>query len=228
VGENRYEPNGNYKEILTRLRGEFEVQVHAKPLTAETLAGVNVVLIANPSDKGVGQNPPPPHVSAQDVAALSKFVEQGGGLIIMGNQENHNLEFVDLNKLLARFGLGFAERFTDTKRIVLPKETPIIGGLAWGYYTGNQVVITTGHAAKPRSLVSNDVTQKPLNGPRNEPGCLLGVAEPGKGHVVLVTDGGWISDACLSGKGILGVSIKEQDNWEIMRRLSLWAAGRQP
>jgi hypothetical protein len=39
--------------------------------------------------------------------------------------------------------------------------------------------------------------------------------------VELVTDGGRISDACLSGKGIIGVSIKEQDNGEILRHLSL-------
>lgn len=226
VGETRYLPDGTFKEILTKLRGEFEVRVNSDPLTAKSLTGVNVLLIANPSDKAVGNNPPPPHVSAQDVTTLVKFVQQGGGLIILGNQENHNLEFADLNKLLARFGLQFAERFTDMKRITVPKDMPVIGGLTWGYYTGNQIVIEKGHAAKPRSLISNDVTVKPLNGPRNEPGCLLAVAEPGKGRVVLATDAGWLTEDALSGKGIGGVSIKEQDNWEIMRRLTRWAAGR--
>jgi len=54
VGETRYQPDGNYKEVLTRLRGEFEVRIHAEPLNAKTLAGVNAVLIANPSDKAAG------------------------------------------------------------------------------------------------------------------------------------------------------------------------------
>lgn len=226
VGETRYQPDGNYKEVLTRLRGEFEVRVHAEPLTAKTLAGVNVVLIANPSDKAAGTNPPPPHVTAGDIAVLTRFIEQGGGLFIMGNQENHNFEFTDLNKLLARFGLQFAERFTDMKKITVPKDTPVIGGLNWGYYTGNQIVIESGHAAKPRPLISNDVTVKPINGPRNEPGCLLAVAEPGRGRVVLVTDAGWLTDDALSEKGIGGNVVKGQENWEIMRRLSHWAAGR--
>ena len=47
----------------------------------------------------------------------------------------------------------------------------------------------------------------------------------GKGHFVAVTDSGWISNDALSGKGIADVAIKEQDNWEIFRRLVKWAAG---
>ncbi|MEQ2010043.1 MAG: hypothetical protein ABMA26_24945 [Limisphaerales bacterium] len=228
VGETRYLPDGNYKEVLTRLGSEFDVRVHNLPLVGRTLAGVDVVLIANPSDKAAGTNPPPPHVSAMTSDALTHFVNNGGGLIVMGNQENHNLETKELNQLLVRFGVQFVEKFTDMKKITVPKETPIVGGLNWGYYTGNQILIEPGHIAKPRSLIANDLTVKPINGPRNEPGCLLAVAEFGRGRVVLVTDAGWITDDALSGKGIGNVSIKEQDNWEMMRRLTHWAAQKQP
>ena len=62
VGESRYLPDGTYKEILSRLRYEFEVRVHNQPLNDHTLAGVNLVVIANPSDRAVGTNPPPPRV----------------------------------------------------------------------------------------------------------------------------------------------------------------------
>mgnify|MGYP003339984524 CR=1 FL=1 len=61
VGEARYLPDGAYKEVLTRLRNEFEVRVHAESLNERALAGVNVLLIANPSDQAVGTNPPPPY-----------------------------------------------------------------------------------------------------------------------------------------------------------------------
>ncbi len=223
-GETRYQPDGNYKEVLTRLRGEFEVHVHANPLNAKTLAGVNAVLIANPSDKAAGTNPPPNHVAAADIAALTQFVQSGGGLIILGNQEAHNLETTDLNRLLAQFGLQLLDRHTDIKFLPLPKATPVIGGLSWLYYSGDQVVLSVGHPAKPRALVSNDVSIKPINGPRNEPGCLLATAEPGKGRVVLITDAGWITDDSLAGKPIGEVTIKGADNWEIMRRLTRWAA----
>ena len=73
--------------------------------------------------------------------------------------------------------------------------------------------------------MNNDLSIKPINGPRNEPGCLLAVAEPGQGRVVLITDAGWIADDSLAGKPIGEVVVKPSDNWEIMRRLSRWAAG---
>ncbi len=227
-GENRYEPDGSYKDVVTRLREEFDVRVSNAPLSPASLAGVNVVLIANPSDKAVGTNPPPPHVTAKDIAVLSEFVEKGGGLIISGNQENHNLEIDDVNKLLVKFGLQFTNLYTDVKKLVLPPEMPIIGGLRWGYYTGNLVLITPNHPARPRALVLNDLAQKPLNGSRDTPGALLAVAQPGRGRVVAVTDSGWIGNDALSEKGIGGVVVKGQDNWEIFRRLSHWAAGKAP
>jgi hypothetical protein len=182
------------------------------------------VLIANPSDKPVAGNPPPPHVSPADIEALTRFVERGGGLIVMGNQENHNLEVEDMNKLLVRFGLQFTNAYTDVKKLELPRDTPVIGGLRWGYYTGNLVLITPGHQAKPRPLVSNDLSQKPLKGTRDQDGALLALAEPGRGRVAVVTDAGWITDDALSEKGIGGVAVKGQDNWEIFRRLTRWAA----
>ena len=224
AGENRYLPEGTYKEILRRLRGEFEVRVQALPLNARSLAGVNVLLIANPSDQAVGTNAPPPHISAPVREALTRFVERGSGLIVMGNQENHNLETRDLNQLLLRFGLQFTNRYTDAKKLVLPPQTPVIGGLRWAYYTGNEVLILPHHVAKPRSLIDNDLAQKPLKGDRDQAGCLLAVAEPGRGRAIVITDAGWLTEDALSERGIGGVAIAGQDNWEIFRRLAHWAA----
>ena len=224
-GESRYLPDGTYKDVLDRLRGDFDVRVSDAPLNAETLKGVAVVLIANPSDKAAGRNPPPHHCSPADVRELTRFVDAGGGLIAMGNQENHNLEIADFNKLLDAFGMKFENRYTDAKRLVLPQDVPIIGGLRWAYYTGNLVVLQPDHAAKPRGLVINDLNQKPVGGPRDQSGVLLAIAEPGKGHVVVATDAGWITNDALSEKGIGTVAIKGQDNWEIFHRLTRWAAG---
>ncbi len=225
AGESRYLPDGTYKDILDRLRGEFEVRVSDARLTAESLAGVNVVLVANPSDKAVGGNPPPNHVSAADIQTLTRFVSGGGGFIVMGNQENHNLETQDMNRLLVRFGLQFTNLYTDVKKLEVPKGAPIIGGLRWAYYTGNLLTIQSDHKSRPRALVLNDINQKPLKGERNQDGALMAIAEPGRGHVVAVTDAGWISNDALSEKGIGGVAITNEDNWEIFRRLAHWAAG---
>ena len=225
-GEARYLPDGTFKDVLSRLRQHFTVRVHRQPLTPETLADVKLLLIANPSDQAVSNNPAPPHVSPSDIKTLTRFIGRGGGLILMGNQENHNLEIENVNKLLANFGLRFTNLYTDAKQLVLPKQTPLIGGLRWAYYTGNQVVVEPGHPAKPRALIVNDLAQKPLKGPRDQAGVLLSTAEPGRGRVVVITDAGWITDDALSGKGIGGVAITEQDNWEILLRLAKWASGK--
>ena len=219
-GENRYAPDGAYKEALTRLGNDFAVRVSDQPLTRESLADVRVVLIANPNDTAHGTNRAPHHVSAADVEALGGFVEAGGGLIVMSNQDKHNVETADANRLLARFGMRFENRYTDIKALVLPRSTPIIGGLKWGYYSGNLVATEAGHAARPRELVANDLSVKPLNGPRDEAGTLLAVAEPGRGRVVVVTDSGWITDGNL--KGGANAVVKVHDNWEIFRRLVAW------
>jgi len=223
-GEKRYLPDGNYKDVLGRLSTDFQIRVHDKPLGRQTLWDVKVVLIANPSDKAVEGHPPPHHFSDADIEVLGVFVRRGGGLILMENQENHNLEVDDSNKLLARFGMQATNLYTDAKQIVLPKETPLIGGLRWGYYTGNLLLLDPAHAAKPRALVTNDLNQKPIKGMRDQPGVLMATAELGRGRIVVVTDSGWISDWAFTGEGVGGVAIKEQDNWEIFHRLTRWAA----
>ena len=190
-GENRYLPGGTYSEVLRHLGEHFEVRAHDQQLNEDTLQDVAVVLIANPSDKAVGANPAPPHCGAADVLELTRFVQKGGGFIVMGNQENHNLEVTDFNTLMSHFGIEFVSRYTDAKKLNLPPAAPIIGGLRWAYYTGNQIVLQPGHPAKPFPIVVNDLAQKPEKGPRDEPGLLLAGATPNKGRVVAVTDSGW-------------------------------------
>ncbi|MHA3773699.1 hypothetical protein ACXR0O_19375 [Verrucomicrobiota bacterium sgz303538] len=223
-GETRYQPDGTYKDVLNQLREAYDVRVNDEPLNADTLKNVALVLIANPSDKAVGNNPPPHHCTPTDVTELTRYVENGGGLIALGNQENHNLETEQFNHLLGAFGMKFENLYTDAKRLVIPSSTPVIGGLRWAYYTGNLIVLRPDHPAKPTVVVKNDLAQKPEKGSRDQEGILLAGSELGKGRVIAVTDAGCISNDALSGKGIGDVSIKEHDNLELFLRLARWAA----
>lgn len=225
AGESRYLPDGNYRPILERLRADFVVRVSHEPLRPATLADVAVVLIANPSDRAVGTNPPPPHFTEADIRTLGRFIADGGSLIIMGNQENHNLEVEDTNKLLAQFGLQFTNLYTDAKRLVLPRDMPVLGGLRWAYYTGNLITFHPAHGAKLFAAVTNDLAQPPLAGKRDQAGVLLAMVQAGHGRVIAITDSGWLADWALSGQGIGGVAIREHDNGEIFRRLTRWSAG---
>lgn len=221
-GENRYAADGVYREVLTQLRREFDVRVSAAPLTTESLRGVRVVLIANPNDKAHGTNPPPHHFNAADVATLGRFVNGGGGLILLSNQDLHNNETTAANRLLAGFGLRLENRYTDIKLLPIPATTPIIGGLKWAYYSGNRVIPTAGHPARPRALVTNDLRVTPWKGLRDEAGVLLAIAEPGRGRVVVVTDAGWITDGNLLGRPP-ETTVQGHDNLEIFKRLARWA-----
>jgi len=175
----------------------------------------------------VGANPPPHHVDQTDIREITKFVENGGGFIVMGNQENHNLEIADMNKLLARWGIQYTNLYTDAKKLNLPKETPMIGGLRLAYYTGNLLLLDKGNSAKPTALVTNDLKQKPEKGERDQDGVLLATARPGQGHALVTTDAGWICDWAFHDIGVGGVALKGQDNWEIFHKLALWAAGKK-
>ena len=227
-GEARYQPDGTYKTLLTRLASEFTVRVNSEPLTATTLRNVNVVLIANPSEKAVGTNAAPHHVDGRDLTELNQFVERGGGLFVMGNQENHNLEVEHMNALLKMFGMQFTNLYTDAKLLPLPRSQPVIGGLNWAYYTGNLVLLDTNHPARPRALVMNDLGIKPPRGTRDQAGALMAASQPRQGHVIVVTDAGWLTSDVFDDKGIGGLVLKPHDNYEIFRRLAHWAATPRP
>jgi hypothetical protein len=227
-GESRYQPDGSYSAILAKMKESFEVRIGEGPVTAASLSGVSVILIANPSDKAVEGHPAPRHLVTEDRTILMDYVKKGGGLIVMGNQENHNLETQETNRLLSEFGMKWEDRYTDIKGLALPAATPVIGGLKWAYYSGNTLVLESAHSAQPKALVPNDVSVPPMNSKRNEPGVLLGVATPGSGRVVVATDAGWISNSVLAGKGIGGFTVPGDDNVEIFRRLVKWAGGGNP
>lgn len=224
-GEARYQPDGTYKTLLTRLASEFTVRAHSEPLNAATLRDVNVVLVANPSEKAVGTNAAPHHVGRRDLTELTQFVGRGGGLIVMGNQENHNLEVEHMNTLLKMFGMQFTNLYTDAKLLPIPRSQAVIGGLNWAFYTGNLVLLDTNNPSRPRALVMNDLSIKPPQGTRDQAGALMAASTAGRGRVIVATDAGWLTSDVFENKGIGGVVLKPHDNYEIFRRLAHWAAG---
>lgn len=222
-GETRYLPDGSYSEILAALGEDFEVRVHGERPSKKLLRDVDVVLISNPSKSAVKDHPAPAHMDETDQKTLLQYVKKGGGIMVMGNQENHNLESEHINQFLLHFGMQWADVFTDAKGLRIPKETPILGGLKWAYYTGNQIQLTTAHNVQ-RWAILNDLSQAPLKGSRDAVGVLLAGVQYGKGRLVAVTDSGWINNSVLAGKGLGGTVVSDDDNLEIMKRLCHWLA----
>lgn len=77
-----------------------------RPLDGETLAGIDVLVIAHPSEpkweRTVGDGPP--LFTADEVAAVEAFVAGGGGLVVLGEEEEDKYGG-NLNELLAPFGV---------------------------------------------------------------------------------------------------------------------------
>src|SRR3954453_9303273 len=91
---------------------DFDVIPNAeRPLTRETLAGADVVVIAHPSDPKweATTNPRRPILRDDELDALDEFVRGGGGLIVLGETEQDKYGN-NLNVLLARFGIEVENR----------------------------------------------------------------------------------------------------------------------
>ena len=86
---------------------DFEVAaLAAGPLSADALAGADVLVIAHPSDslweRTVGGSP---GLSGSEIESIVAFVAAGGGLVVLGETEEDK-SGADLNELLGRFGLA--------------------------------------------------------------------------------------------------------------------------
>ena len=86
---------------------EFDVAVNPSgELSAESLAGAAVLVIAHPSDPKweatVGEGSP--RFGAAEIEAIDAFVAGGGGLIVLGETEQEKYGN-NVNEVLARFGI---------------------------------------------------------------------------------------------------------------------------
>ena len=89
---------------------DFETAAHtAGPIDATALAGADVLVIAHPSEPkweattGTGS----PRLGADEIAAIERFVSDGGGLIVLGETEQEKYGN-NLNELLEPFGISIA------------------------------------------------------------------------------------------------------------------------
>jgi len=71
---------------------------------AKSLAGINVYIIVDPDT--TSESPKPNYILPNDIKAISKWVKNGGVLLILAN-DKPNCEFTHLNQLVKEFGLHF-------------------------------------------------------------------------------------------------------------------------
>ncbi len=71
---------------------------------AKSLAGIGLYIIVDPDT--TTENPKPNYILKDDIAAITKWVKNGGVLLILAN-DKPNCEFTHLNLLAKEFGMHF-------------------------------------------------------------------------------------------------------------------------
>ena len=126
-----------------------------------------------------------PKLSPQEIDAIVRFVEKGGGLLVISEYE-HDKYGDNLNELLARFGLEI-ENTT-----VFDREHCLAGNPAWFFAdvkSGDSALMHQVEQACFYQAGSCRVTGNATIALRSSSQAgLIGVAQHGQGRVVLVTD----------------------------------------
>lgn len=76
------------------------------PPTAESLKRLGIYIIVDPDTPA--ESPHPHEITEESIRTLVQWVEQGGVLVLLGNDKG-NMEFEHLNNLAERFGIHFNE-----------------------------------------------------------------------------------------------------------------------
>jgi hypothetical protein len=210
--------DSSYARAAEALAGrDFAVAAHTDgSLTAEALSVADVLVLAHPSDPKWERTVPggSPVFSGDEVEAIEAFVRGGGGLVILGEEEQEKYG-TNLGDLAARFGITFEntvvsdyERHHKAPHWVLADLEP--GGLAArvdGACFYRATTLATAGAARV-------VARAPRTS--SAPGApLLAVAEHGAGRVVVAADSDLFGDDCLDEHGHRAL-------WE---SLLYWVAG---
>jgi len=225
--------------LAARAARELRFEVHAnvaEPLDERTLAGVDVLVLAHPSDPkwerttGVGS----PRLRRAELDAIEAFVTSGGGLIVLGETEQEKYGN-NVNELLARFGLHLENETVQDYEHCAGAPSWIVAALEPGERgrRGDPLArvsaaclyrattIRTPHGAgQPwgSAGASGARVLARAHPTATAPGApLITAIEHGRGRVIVLGDSDLFGDDCLG----------QFDHLELWRQLLCWAAGRE-
>jgi Family of unknown function (DUF6421) len=194
-----------------------------QPLTADTLAGYDVLVIAHPSDPvwerttGTGS----PLLRADELDAIEAFVQAGGGLVVLGETEQEKYGN-NVNELLARFGLHLENETVQDYEHHLGAPSWVLAELGDGgrgrdgdllarvssacLYRATTITASNGARVLARTHATASTPGAPL----------IVAAQTGEGRVVVLGDSDLFGDDCLD----------ELDHRALWLNIIQWAARR--
>lgn len=119
-----YSPTKSDSNGMSTLIGNIEnelgwkVDINTEPITYEKLKNYNVLIITNPSKD----------ITDEEAEAIQQFVENGGGLFILGESYYGKVYYKSLNKVVGKYGIEFKndELMDDDKNTGRPW-FPLVG-----------------------------------------------------------------------------------------------------
>lgn len=183
---------------------ELQVDAHREgPIDAATLAEVDVLVIAHPSEarweKTDGRSPV---FGTGELDAIEAWVRAGGGLVVLGETEQDKYG-TNLGDLVARFGIGFTNttvydythQHGDNPAWVLGERGSAAGSGAdllarvdqAAFYRSGVLAVSDGARTVLRTSTTADPAQAPV----------MALTEAGLGRVVVLADSDLFGDDCL-------------------------------
>ncbi len=186
-------------------RRDFEIAVNeSAALDADTLAKADVLVIAHPSEDrwesttGVGE----PRLNDAEIDAVASWVENGGGVIVLGETEQDKYGN-NLNDLLGRFGIeienatvqDYEHHRGDAPSWILANLIPADGsgpdplaGVGEAcFYRAGTLALNNGGRILARAFPSASTPDAPL----------AAVMSHGAGRVVVLADSDLFGDDCI-------------------------------
>jgi len=114
-------PSG-YKQWFRRLRASFRPMVLKEPLTPDTLAGVDILVLGAPQEK----------FSLAEFDTLKEFIHNGGSLLLLCDEGGEESMGTNVNYLIEEYGISVNSDCmvrTVHQKYFHPKETLITDGI---------------------------------------------------------------------------------------------------
>jgi hypothetical protein len=192
------------------------------PLDCDVLRGADVLILAHPSDPHWERTVPggSPRLSDAELDAIEAFVRDGGGLIVLGEEE-HDKYANNLNALVERFGIRIANDAVSDYEHHDGAPHWVLAELDSGVGTGGvDLLARVGSACFYRAgrleLRNGSIALARASATASTPGAaLLAVTEHGAGRVVVAADSDLFGDDCLG----------QHDHEHLWCNLVHWAAG---
>jgi Family of unknown function (DUF6421) len=215
--------DSSYARAAALLREhDLDVAAHAEgALDAAALAHADVLVIAHPSEPAWEQVVPggSPRFTAQELDAIEAFVDAGGGLIVLGEQEQAKYGN-NVNELLERFEIEIDNRTVSdyehhqaSPHWILAELQRPVGGVDL-LARVEQACFYRATTLSPRNGARVLARTSPTASAPHAP--LLAVTEHGDGRVVVLGDSDLFGDDCIG----------DLDHADLWLNLVHWAAGR--